>query len=81
MNSHDLARLLLTLPDLPVASVASGHIYSSVSGAVSHGPLAVTRLRHYAGDHIMIGNSGMGIPTKPGGNWWIAETFYAEPRW
>lgn len=41
MKSHDLARLLLTLPDQIVAVAAHGHVYSSEGDRYSHGPLMV----------------------------------------
>jgi hypothetical protein len=54
MNTHDLARLLLTLPDLPVATHAHNHTY--MTGASHSGALKIGLLQTYGGDHIVIGN-------------------------
>lgn len=63
MNSHDLARLLLLLPNLPVAVSAHGHTYSSRGHRESHGPLMIGkstlgyfRLDGGSTDHIVIGD-------------------------
>jgi hypothetical protein len=56
VSSHELARILLANEDLPIAVHVSGHTYSSKADAVSHGPLEIGILRHYAGRHIVIGN-------------------------
>jgi len=41
MTSHELANLLLSFPDMPVATHAHGHTYHSVDHRTSHGPLKV----------------------------------------
>lgn len=56
VTSHEIARLLLSLPDLPIATHAHGHTYSCGSDWFTHGPLRVGRLHHYGGDHIVIGD-------------------------
>lgn len=56
MTAHELAKLLLDGPDLPVATHANGHSYSSEADARSHGKINVARAPHYTGEHIMIGN-------------------------
>lgn len=76
MNSHELARRLLTLPDLPVATIANNHVYGSVMDATSHGPLKIARLDTYAGDHIVIGNMWTAELNRP--NWFITEMFHGE---
>jgi hypothetical protein len=77
MTSHELARRLLSLPDLPVATAANNHVYASVEDRQSHGPLNIGRLEHYSGDYIVIGN--VDETTWPKwGNWHVAE-LYPEP--
>jgi hypothetical protein len=56
VKSHELARMLLELEDLPVATHANHHTYASASHRTSHGPLRVGRLSTKQGDHIVIGN-------------------------
>ena len=41
MTTHELARLLLALPDLPVATYAHNHMYMSGIDECTHGPLKV----------------------------------------
>jgi len=41
MTSHELANMLLSFPDMPVATHAHGHTYHSVNHRTSHGPLKV----------------------------------------
>lgn len=74
-SSHELARLLLSLPDLPVASMANGHVYAGSESADrrTHGPLVVGLLRHYAGDHIGIGNALRMNINRP--NWYLTRLF------
>ena len=71
MNSHELARLLLTLPDLPVATHANNHTYMSGIDATSHGPLKVGRLHTYGGDHIVLGNISKRQINPP--NWSVKD--------
>lgn len=58
MTSHKLAKLLSTLPDLPIAVSAHGHHYSSQTDKMSHGPLMIGRgsLGYSANQHIIIGD-------------------------
>ena len=79
MNSHDLARLLLTLPDLPIATYAMGNSYSSEGDKDSHGPLKVGLFRHYSGANIIIGD----IPRMDinGDNGFISEMLLGEAPW
>jgi hypothetical protein len=51
ITSHELAQLLLSLPDLPFCSSAHGVVYSERMGRGSHGPLMVGVLESYAEDH------------------------------
>ena len=57
MTTHELARLLLTQPDLPVAVTCMGHYYAVGADRTSHGPLQVACAMSYTGPHIVIGNS------------------------
>ncbi len=68
MTSHELARLLLTMPDLPVATHAHGHTYLSDDQAASHGRIAIGV---YRGKHIGIGDFGSHE---------LQPDFYREPR-
>lgn len=75
MTSHELARRLLALPDMPVATYANGHTYSSLADAPTHGPLTIGRLIHYSGvDHLVLGNFA-GQPDINRPNWYVVE-FY-----
>jgi hypothetical protein len=71
MKSHDLAKLLLEIPNLPMAVLAHGHLYSASANQVSHGPLQTGILRHYAGPHIIVGN--MLDCIQPHDNWSVEE--------
>jgi hypothetical protein len=70
MNTHELARLLLTLPDLPVATHANNHTYASKSDS---GSVLVGLLHHYCGDHIIIGNPSKKDLNHP--NYYITDFF------
>ena len=76
MNSHDLARLLLTLPDLPVATHAHNHTYMSGFDGSSHGPMKIGRLHTYGGDHIVIGDISKRKINAP--NWHITEMLHGD---
>jgi hypothetical protein len=52
MRAHELAKILLDCPNLPVATCVSEHVISSKSDD----GLAVGLLDHYAGEHIAIGH-------------------------
>lgn len=56
MTSHELARALLIVPDLPVAIHAMGHTYHSRCDKGSHGAMSIAHLHHWGGDTIVIGN-------------------------
>lgn len=76
MTSHELAKLLLELPNLPVATEANNHEYMSGIDGRSHGALKVGRLHTYGGDHIIIGNIGRRALNPP--NWYVTEMFHGE---
>ena len=76
MNSHKLARLLLTLPDLPVATHAHNHTYMSETDGGSHGPLKVGRLHTYGGDHIVLGDISRRKINAP--NWYVTEMMHGD---
>lgn len=75
-SSHELARILLTLPDLPVATEALNSTYMSKADERSHGPLRVGRLVSYAGDHILIGNITKRQLNPP--NWYVSEMYVGD---
>ncbi len=57
MTSHELARLLLTGPDLPVATHANNHTYNSEDHSDSHGKLKVdVYVSNYGTKSVCIGN-------------------------
>jgi hypothetical protein len=56
MTTHELARLLLSYPDLPVAITAMGHTYSEEMHRGSRGPLEIGTMKSYVGDHIVVGD-------------------------
>lgn len=76
MSSHALAGLLLTLPDLPVATHANNHTYMSKNDERSHGKLGVGLLETYGGPHIIIGNPWKRDINGP--NWHISEMYLGE---
>lgn len=51
-SSHELARLLLTLPDMPVATHANNHTF--VSAEI--GRFRIGKLETPFGPHLVIGN-------------------------
>lgn len=73
MNSHELARRLLELPDLPVATHALNHTYMAGLQERTHGGLKVGLLHTYGGDHIVIGDIGRKNLNHP--NWYV-KTMY-----
>lgn len=76
MNSHELAKLLLSMPDLPVATHANGHTYMSHTDKNSHGQVKIGRLESYGGPHIIIGDiSKMNINAP---NWYVSEMLYGD---
>lgn len=76
MNSHDLARILLDGPNLPIATHTNNHTYASKADACSHGRLKVGVLKHYGGDHIVIGNISKRNINSP--NWYVTEMIEGE---
>jgi hypothetical protein len=72
MNSHTLAKLLLKLPDFPVATQANSATY--MSGINTHGNLKVGLLHTYFGNHIIIGNISKLKLNAP--NWYVTELYY-----
>lgn len=73
MRSHDLARFLLALPDLPVATHACNHS----DFALEHDPtrMRVTLCRHYTEPHVMIGYVTRRKLNFP--NYWITDSLGA----
>lgn len=56
MKSHDLARMLLDAPDLPIAFAAMGHMYASDCHLKTHGPIGIGIVETRFGPHIVVGN-------------------------
>lgn len=58
MNSHELARVLLAGPDLPVALVSMGYTYCSDEHCFTHGDMQVKVLHVWSKDreHVVIGH-------------------------
>jgi hypothetical protein len=75
MRSHELARILLSLPDLSVATAANNHEYMSDPSADSE-DVKIAHLKHYATDHIIIGNMSRTEINRP--NWYIDRVYYGE---
>lgn len=79
MNSHTLARILLSLPDLPVATHASNHTYDSSTQHRSHGPLKIGKLVHGNDGQapgIVIGDISRRHLNYP--NDWISEMYHGD---
>jgi hypothetical protein len=77
MTSHDLARLLLTLPELPIATVGTGSPYLISADLLSHGPLKVGVLGTYVGDHLVVGPMlEYTCNNKP--NWFVKTILYPK---
>ena len=76
MKSHELAKLLLSFPDLPVATEANNHEYFSVGDGTSHGQLRIAICHHYSGDHLLIGNISRRMLNEP--NWYVKEMLHGE---
>ncbi len=79
MTSHELAKLLLCMPDLPVATHADNHTYAVAADAQSHGPLKIGRLVHWAGDHLIIGNISKRNLSGP--NYFVSEMYEGDAPW
>ncbi len=65
MNSHELARLLLSHPDLPIVAHANNHTYVEPEDTV------VGFLESYNGQSICIGNMSKKNINKP--NWYVTD--------
>lgn len=78
MNSHELARLLLTMPDLPIATHANDHVFTSGN---NKGALKIGLLKHYAGEHVIVGDISRTNLNRP--NWYITKMLHgmAAKRW
>jgi hypothetical protein len=72
LSSHDLARLLLTLPDLPVATHANNHTFTSDPDHEAK----VGHLHTYRGDQIVIGNISKRNVNAP--NEYITEMYVGD---
>jgi hypothetical protein len=73
MLSHDLAKHLLLLPNLQIATYANNHTYMSGNDRDTHGSLNIGLLETYNLQHIIIGNfyrKNINLP-----NWYISEVF------
>jgi hypothetical protein len=79
VNTHELARLLLSLPDLPVATHARNETYGSAMDASSCGPLKIGLLKTYVGDHIVIGDISRMNLNAP--NWFVSEMLHGDAPW
>lgn len=78
MMSHDLARLLLEQPDLPIATHANNHTYMSKADAGSHGSVRVGLLHTYGGEHIIIGNFYK--MDLNGSNWHVTKMIHGKAK-
>lgn len=76
VTSHELARLLLTMPDLPVATHAMNQTYISAAHRISHGSLKIGILESYAGQHIIIGDISKRNLNRP--NWGVSQMLHGE---
>lgn len=80
-SSHELAKLLLSLPDMPIATHANNHTF--ISSTVGCG-FKIGRLETHDGPHIVIGNISKLNINKP--NWYISEMYLGKvpeewPKW
>ena len=76
MTSHELARLLLLQPDKPIALSVYDHVYSTAANLQGHGPLSIGLLRHYAGEHIVIGDIRAEPENADRGNWHVKQILW-----
>lgn len=81
MKSHELAKLLLAAPDLPVATHANNHTYASQSDARTHdglgpGPLRVGILEYYDVQHVCVGNFSDRNINHP--NWFVSDMIHGD---
>jgi hypothetical protein len=68
MTSHELASILLTLPDLPIAIFCNNHL------AAKDNKFDIGILEHYLGSHLIIGNGVEYCKNKP--NWYTTKILY-----
>lgn len=78
MLSHDLAKLLLEQPNLPIATHANNHTYMSETDRDTHGSVKVGLLETYGGRHIVIGNFFHMDINKP--NWFVSKMILGEAK-
>jgi catabolite regulation protein CreA len=76
MLSHDLAKILLDSPNLPIATHAKNHTYMSGIDAESHGVCKVGLLHTYGGDHIIVGN--ISKRNINGVNWHVTNMIHGD---
>jgi len=76
MTSHELAKILLAAPDLPVATHALNRTYMSAVDSICCGDLKVGILQTYGGEHIVIGNIGKKNINPP--NWYVSSIIHGN---
>lgn len=76
ISSHELAKILLAQPNMPVATHANNHTYAGHGDRDSHGPLKVGILHHYSGQHIVIGNISKKQINPP--NWYVVDMIHGS---
>lgn len=76
MTSHELAKVLLANPDLPVATHAKNHTYIDSVDKTKFSSLKVGLLESYGGQHIIIGDMSKLNINKP--NWYISRMIVGE---
>lgn len=74
MLSHDLARILLANPNLPIATHANNHTYSSNDNKVSKCKVGI--YAECSGEHIIVGN--VSKRNINGSNGHITSMIYGE---
>jgi hypothetical protein len=74
MTAHELAKVLLDNPDLPIATHADNYTY--MSGMESAGSFKVGVLHTYGGDHIVIGN--ISKRNINGANWHVTSMIIGD---
>ena len=80
-SSHELAKLLLAMPDMPIAIHAHNHTF--ISNSEKHG-FKIGRLETEYGTHIVIGNITRLNIDRP--RMWISEMYLGDvpkewPKW
>jgi hypothetical protein len=74
MKSHDLAKILLENPNLPIATFANNHDYAS--GSTKWDDLKIGFFKHYSGKHIIVGNISKKNINGPNG--YITEMIHGD---